>query len=384
LQSCHTSPAGRGCNGAIDNRHGARVNPSLAYVLHSGQMFGTERMALATLDGLRRLPGLTCRPEGLVIAPPGPVHAAAAVLGLRSEVVPGRLAVVVALWRQLRRHPASVLLTTGVWQALAGRALQALLGGTGAHLHVVHGGTDERLSYGRKRLLAGLRVQLVAVSEFVRQRLQAHGVPASRVAVVGNFLPAHDGAARAAFRHDGVRRVAVLSRLDRIKRVGLLLDALDRLPALAALRFDVYGTGEEAAALAERARRHPNVTLHGYVPDAAAHLAQADLLLHTCPEEPFGLVLLEAFAAGVPVLVPGSGGAAEIVHDGVNGWHFSANDPQALGQQLLRLARAPAAQLNAVVAGGRQALASRHAPQRQAQRYAQLAGWTTAPQGDAA
>lgn len=351
------------------------MTPPLAYILHSGQMFGTERMALATLAALRRLPGLAAEVNGIVIAPPGPVHAAAAALGLRSEVAPGRLAVLAALWRHLRRYRDGALLTTGVWHSLAGCALQRLLGGRGAHLHVVHGGTDERLSYGRKRLLGGLRVQLVAVSDFVRQRLQAHGVPASRIAVVGNFLPGAPTATRGPFREgDGVRRVVVLSRLDRIKRVGLLFDALEGTPGLGVLRFDVYGTGDEAEVLRERARRHPNVTLHGYVPDAAARLAEADLLLHTCPEEPFGLVLLEAFAAGVPVLVPGSGGAGDIVRHGVNGWHFAANDPVALGRQLRALADAPAALLNAAAACSRRALATAHDPLRQARRYARLAG----------
>ena len=344
------------------------MNPPLAYILHSGQMFGTERMALATLAALRG------RCDGLVIAPPGPVHAAAHAAGLASVVAGTRGAVLTALWRQLRRHPHSALLTTGVWQAVAGWALQRLTGGRGAHLHVVHGGTDERRSYGRKHLLAGLPLRFVAVSNFVRERLQAHGVPGERIDVVGNFLPKGPTAQRGPFKCDGVHRVVMLSRLDRIKRVGLLFDALERVPGLGVLQFDVYGSGEEAAALCERARRHPNVTLHGYVPDAGAALASADLLLHTCPEEPFGLALLEAFAAGVPVLVANSGGAGDLVRHGANGWHFSANDATALGQQLLALTMAPAAQLNALAQGGRRALAQEHDPRRQALRYAQLAG----------
>ncbi len=342
----------------------------LLYVLHSGQMFGTERMALATLDALRD----QC--EGLVIAPPGPVHAAARAAGLTSVVAGSRVAVLAALWRQLRRHPHAALLTTGVWQSAAGWALQRWTGGRGAHLHVVHGGTDERRSYGRKRLLAGLPVRFVAVSDFVRSRLLAHGVPVERVEVVGNFLAADLPTPREPFHRDGVRRVVMLTRLDRIKRVGLMFDALERVPGLGALQFEVYGSGEEADALRERARRHPNVTLHGFVPDAVRALAGADLLLHTCPEEPFGLALLEAFAAGVPVLVPNSGGAGDLVEHGVNGWHFSANDAVALGQQLLALADAPASALNALVQGGRRALAQEHDPRRQALRYAELAGLT--------
>lgn len=338
----------------------------LTYVLHSGQMFGTERMALATVDALRG------QIDGIIIAPPGPVHAAARAAGVPSEVVANRWAVLRALWRQLHRHPHSALLTTGVWQSAVGWALQRLTGGRGAHLHMVHGGTDERLSYGRKRWLSGLPLRFVAVSAFVRQRLLAHGVPAERIEVVGNFLPVGPVMQRAPFNEDGVRRVVMLSRLDRIKRVGLLFDALERVPGLGVLQFDIYGSGEEAAALCERARRHPNVTLHGFVPDASAALVDADLLLHTCPEEPFGLVLLEAFAAGVPVLVPNSGGAGDIVHHGINGWHFSANDATALGQQLQALTRVRASVLAGLAAGGRRALEQEHNPQRQAQRYAQL------------
>jgi len=344
------------------------MSHSLIYVLHSGQMFGTERMALATLDALRE------RSSSVIIAPPGPVHAAARAAGVTSEVAASRWAVLRALWRQLHRHPHSALLTTGVWQSAAGWAMQLLTGGRGAHLHMVHGGTDERLSYGRKRWLTGLPLRFVAVSDFVRQRLLAHGVPAERIEVVGNFLPTGPIVQRAPFRQDGVRRVVMLSRLDRIKRVGLLFDALERVPGLGVLQFDIYGSGEEAAVLRERARHHPNVTLHGFVPDASAALTSADLLLHTCPEEPFGLVLLEAFAAGVPVLVPNSGGAGDLVQHDINGWHFSANDPVALGRELRVLAAAPAAALNTLVYGGRRALARRHDPQRQAQRYARLMG----------
>jgi glycosyltransferase involved in cell wall biosynthesis len=289
-------------------------------------------------------------------------------------VVDGRGALAWALARALWRRRQSAVVATGVGQSLLACALQALLGGRGAHLHVVHGGTDERLSYGRKRLLGRLPVRLVAVSAFVRQRLLAHGVPAERITVVGNFLHQPPAAVRGPFLSDGVRRVVMLSRLDRIKRVGLLFDALERTPGLGALQFDLYGSGEESALLRERAQRHPNVRLHGFVPDAAMALADADLLLHTCPEEPFGLVLLEAFAAGVPVLAPNSGGAGDIVRHGINGWHFSANDATALGQQLRALAAAPAARLEALVRGGRQSLSDEHDPQRQAQRYAQLAG----------
>jgi glycosyltransferase involved in cell wall biosynthesis len=203
--------------------------------------------------------------------------------------------------------------------------------------------------------------------------LIAHGVPAGRIEVICNFLPQAGPAIHPPFTQNGVRRVLMLSRLDRIKRVGLLFDALDKVPGLNQLQFDLYGSGEEAEIMKARASRHPNVHLHGFVADAAQALANADLLLHTCPEEPFGLVLLEAFAAGVPVLVPNSGGAGDIVQDGVNGWHFTANDAVALGQRLLALQNASADQLNAMAAGGRHSLTHDYNPGVQAARYAALA-----------
>lgn len=340
---------------------------SLVYLLHSGQLFGTERMALATLQALRG------EYAPLLIAPPGPVHAAAQDLGIPSRVMRHRMGLLLTLFVQLLRDRRSSLFTTSIWHSFMGSLLQALLLARGAHVHVVHGGTAERLSYGRKRLLLPLGVRLVAVSDFVAERLQAHGVPADRIEVVCNFLPGSPPAQRPPFMGQGVRRVLMLSRLDRIKRVGLLFDALDAEPALGALHFDIYGSGEELHALRQRAMRHANVTLHGFVPDAASALSRADLLLHTCPEEPFGLVLLEAFAAGVPVLVANAGGAGSMVRNGVNGWHFGANDPHLLAQRLLELSQTPAGVLNEYVSAARASLRNEFDPENQTARYAALA-----------
>ena len=88
------------------------MSTPLAYLLHSGQMFGTERMALATLAGLRP------QFDGLVIAPPGPLHAQARATGLASIATDGHAAMAWALLRHLLRHRHSALLTTGVWQSI--------------------------------------------------------------------------------------------------------------------------------------------------------------------------------------------------------------------------------------------------------------------------
>jgi glycosyltransferase involved in cell wall biosynthesis len=195
-------------------------------------------------------------------------------------------------------------------------------------------------------------VKLVAVSDFVRGRLIAHGVNPAQIAVVGNFLP--DGRIRSAprrpaFAGDGIRQATVVSRVDPIKRIDLLLDALDRHPALDDLPIRIFGTGWDLDVLRARAQAsHPHVVFEGFSDQVAEMLAASDLLLHLCPVEPFGLAILEAMAAGVPVLTPDQGGAAGLVEDTVSGFHFRADDADALAAVLSRLRLAPADELNAV------------------------------------
>ncbi|MCP3018477.1 glycosyltransferase family 4 protein [Cupriavidus basilensis] len=345
----------------------------LLYILHSGQLFGTERMAVRTLCGMAANGSGF---EGILLAPPGPVHEFATRCGLRSECFGSTTALTRYLWRAFRAKSQLAVAATGLAQSLIAIAMQALHGTRLRHLHIVHGGTDEARSYGRKRLLNPFDVRFVAVSEFVRDRLVAHGIDAARIAVVENFIEPAAVAWRPVFREPGIRRVVTLSRLDRIKRTGLLLQAVRRHPELGSIRFDLYGSGEEQNALLAAATDLPNVRFHGFRPDAADQLRHADLLVHTCPEEPFGLVVLEAFAAGVPVLVPNAGGAGALVRPGETGFHFAANDPNALARALCDLRRAPPQLLNDVAQRARRELSERFDPVRQASRYAQAFGAT--------
>ena len=110
-------------------------------------------------------------------------------------------------------------------------ALNALYRRDVTHVHMVHGGAADVDAYGRKKWLNATPVTFVAVSGFVRRELLEHGVRPEKVRVVNNFLlPERVASAprRPAFTSDGVRNLLVISRLDPIKRVGLLLDALDR------------------------------------------------------------------------------------------------------------------------------------------------------------
>ena len=165
-----------------------------------------------------------------------------------------------------------------------------------------------------------------------------------------NFLPDQQIASaprRPPFQADGVRKILVISRIDPIKRIDVLLDALDSEPSLESLEIRVLGTGWEFEKLRERARQdHPNVTFVGFSDQVENELAASDLLLHLCPTEPFGLAILEAMAAQVPLLLPNQGGAAGLIEAGLSGLYFQANDAHDLARQLSYLQSASADELN--------------------------------------
>lgn len=342
----------------------------LVYALHSGNLYGTERMALATLQGLRN------RFDPVLLAPPGPALAEAARLGIPGESFANPREFALRLRPWLARHRRLAFVATGVVHSLAFLALNVWYRRQSVHLHLVHGGTDERLSYGRKRLLNPTAVKLVAVSGFVRERLIANGAAPGKIWVIENFLTderVRSAPRRLPFASAGVRNVVIVSRIDPIKRVDLLLDALDRHPELGALSFRILGSGWDLEKLRARAaERHPNVHFLGFTEAVAEELAAADLLLHLCPSEPFGLAILEAMAAGVPVLVPDSGGTALLVEEGVSGSRFRADDAEALAARLRELHDAPAEVLNRWVAGGDRALATRFSQTERLSDYERL------------
>lgn len=145
-------------------------------------------------------------------------------------------------------------------------------------------------------------------------------------------LPAH--ARRAARARLGLPRegplVASVSRLVPRKGMDVLVDAAARLaPAFPGLTVAIAGTGREAGRLAHQVRRSgAPVRLLGRVPeeDKIALLGAADVFAMACrnrwsglEQEGFGIVFLEAAAAGTPQVGGDSGGAAEAVLDGVTG-----------------------------------------------------------------
>lgn len=96
---------------------------------------------------------------------------------------------------------------------------------------------------------------------------------------------------------------------------------------------DLHRRVADDPSLAERIR------FVGHLTDVREALADASLLLHCRPDEPFGVVFLEAMASGLAVVAPAAAGPTEIVEDGVSGFLYEPGDPADGARQVLRLLR---------------------------------------------
>lgn len=96
-------------------------------------------------------------------------------------------------------------------------------------------------------------------------------------------------------------------------------------------------------------RQH--VRFAGYAGDVPAQLARLGLLLHCRADEPFGMVLVEAMAAGLPVVAPAAAGPLEIVEHGVTGFLYPPDDAAAAADHVIELLRDPAAAARMGAAG---------------------------------
>jgi glycosyltransferase involved in cell wall biosynthesis len=133
-----------------------------------------------------------------------------------------------------------------------------------------------------------------------------------------------------------------VSRLTALKRGDLVIRALAD-PAAAGMQVIVAGAGEEAAALERLAAAlgvSSRVTFTGRLAEAAmlAHLSRCRAVIFPPVQEDYGFVTVEAFAARKAVITcSDSGGPAELVRDGVNGFVCDPT-PASLASALRRLA----------------------------------------------
>lgn len=105
-----------------------------------------------------------------------------------------------------------------------------------------------------------------------------------------------------------------------------------------AFHLDIYGDGPMRDTLQARIEdlglRHL-VTLHGVAANVSARLWEHTIFLHTSLSEGFGLVLIEAMAAGLPVISLDGGGNAGLIHNDENGYLLSSQSPELFADKII-------------------------------------------------
>lgn len=131
----------------------------------------------------------------------------------------------------------------------------------------------------------------------------------------------------------------------RRKGFDVLLQAFDRVAAeVPAARLRVVGPrGDAAGMLAGRAGERVSVSGPVDQPGLAAELRRADCLVLPSRNDSYGMVVPEALACGLPVLVSDMVGAKELVDRGRNGWIVPAGESAVLAEQMTWCARHPEA-----------------------------------------
>jgi phosphatidyl-myo-inositol alpha-mannosyltransferase len=142
-------------------------------------------------------------------------------------------------------------------------------------------------------------------------------------------------------------RLLFVGRLDQRKGFPVAVEAFARLaPIRPGLRLLVAGDGPERIAVdALPADVRPRVTMLGTVSnqDLPRYHAASDIYVGPAiGGESFGIVLVEAMAAGLPVVASGVAGYDEVVHDGVDGLLVPPRDPEALARAIGKVLDDPA------------------------------------------
>jgi len=269
---------------------------------------------------------------------------------LRLEGGPSLLRLARSFGHQVRRLRPDVVHTHLFDADLIGILTARLLGVQGccATIHSFSFFATPRHRWRYRWLLGPLVGRFLAVSRALADYLVHQcRLPASRVRVVANgidtarFAPAAFATPRSA----PGPTVGVLTRLDARKGLPYLLQAMAQIRSdFPNARLLIGGDGEDRSALEQEARSlglTGRVEFVGAVSDSADFYRRLDLFVLPSLDEAFGLVLLEAMAAGLPVVGTRVGGIPEILEDGSQGLLVAPADSQALARAIRELCGDP-------------------------------------------
>jgi glycosyltransferase involved in cell wall biosynthesis len=199
-----------------------------------------------------------------------------------------------------------------------------------------------------RMLIKRLTHRFVAVSEDIRQRLVRYeGLGGCQIDVVYNGvrpeLPLGPEAREALRQGFGFEPesfvVGTVGRFDPIKNLPILVESLARAcREISTLRGFLVGNGPmfaDVGSLVEQAGLSDRIQMLGFREDARKLIQSMDLFVLSSFSEGTSMALLEAIAAGVPVVVTNVGGNPEVVANGYTGWVVPSDSADDLTAAIL-------------------------------------------------
>jgi glycosyltransferase involved in cell wall biosynthesis len=286
----------------------------------------------------------------------------------------------------LARLGADVLLCHGYKANLLGRPAARRLGIPA--VAVSRGWTGEsfrvRLYERLDRFHLRFMDHVVAVSAAQGAKVRRAGVPQDRLAVIPNAIdpdrfadpdPRYRAKLLRYFHGEPERVVGAAGRLSPEKGFDVLIAAATRMmEADPSVGFVVFGEGPCRADLQQKitdAGLTGSVVLAGFRPDLDKFIPHLDLLALPSHTEGLPNVVLEACAAGVPVVATSVGGTPEVIEDGMSGYLVPPGNAEALAEAI-REALGCEEQLREVAFQGRQRVLEGFSFRAQANSYLDL------------
>ena len=330
-------------------RDGAH-RPRLLLLITLAETGGAQSYVALLLPAVAKQFDVTVAAHG-----PGPLRDAARAAGvryvpvehLRRGINPFHDALgLVELVRLCRRERPEILHANSSKAGVLGR-IAGVLTGVPIRIFTAHGwafaayrGLPGRLYLWADRFVRPLTTQVICVARLERELgIRARTCVPERSVVVHNAV---DVGSFAAARETGGRpRIVSVGRFAYPKDYATLVEALARIDA--DYRASFVGEGPDRAAVAADVRRRVagRVEFLGARRDVPELLAAADLFVLSSRSEGLPISVLEAMAAGLPVVATNVGGVSELVVDGETGFLVPPADPRALAEAVGRLLRDP-------------------------------------------
>lgn len=354
----------------------------VVYVDHTAVISGAE------LSMLRQIPAIEGIDAHMILGAAGPLVARLLGAGVSVEILPmperarglhrervqprrlplasaaGTAAYVLRLARRLRRLRPDVVHTCSLKSSLYGAAA-ARLARVPVVWEVQDRIEDDYLPPSAVRLVRAMSRRLpdeiIANSEATGATLPE---PRAPLTVIPLPVPRPAPATDAVRIQEGPLHVGILGRLSPWKGQDTFLTAFakafpdgdERAVIIGSTHFGEEGIEDGLRRLAVELGIAHRVELRGHRDDIEAELRRLDVLVHAARiPEPFGMVVTEGMAAGLPVVAPNVGGPAEVIHDRIDGLLYPMNDVAALAELLGQLASDPALRARLGAAGRRRA-----------------------------